>query len=150
MFRIRESKRKGFTLIYVLFIGSVCIFISIICFKISFLQRSNTLKMKEYCCKVEPVQKTREYMLTDLNSLIYKNCTNMNDDSVKKYLSSISGNIVNYGYSHLKYNNTTNSFILVYYLGKKFYKEELYKYNIKNGNVFFNCLDYSFKEGELH
>lgn len=137
-------------MIYVFFIGSVCIFISLICFKLSFLQRSNTLKMREYCCKVEPVQKIREYMLTDLNSLIYKNCTSINNDSVKNYLSSISGNIVNYDYSYIKYNDAANSFTLVYYIGKKFYKEELYKYTIKNGNVFYNCLDYSFKKGELY
>ncbi|AYD40608.1 hypothetical protein D4Z93_08730 [Clostridium fermenticellae] len=149
MFGIRKSKRKGLTLIYVLFIGSVCIFISIICFKISYMQRNNVLKMKDHCCMVDPVQKIREYMLTDLNNLIYSHCNDINDNSIKEYISSLDDNIVNYERSYIKYNSANDSFIVVYYVGKDFYKEELYKYIVRDNEVFFNCLDYSFRKGEF-
>ncbi len=148
MFSIRKREStRGFILIYVVFIVTLCIFIALNCFKLEVLKRENNLKMQKNILKVEYEQKTKEYIFTQLDEFLYKNVTNLTSDGIKAYLDSLSGTIVQYEDSHIEYNKSQNCLLVVYYKDGKFSKEELYQYRVENNSIFYTCIDYSFKEG---
>ncbi|WPC44855.1 hypothetical protein [Clostridium sp. JS66] len=154
MFSIRKRRRsKGFILIYVMFIVSFCIFIALNCFKLEVLKRQNSLNMKKDVLKVDSTQKIKEYMLTDLDELLYKNVTVLTNDGIKSYLSSLISTrdsivtICKYDNSCIEYNKDKDWFVVTYYVNNKFYKEEVYRYKVENNLIFYNYINYFFKKG---
>jgi hypothetical protein len=103
--------------------------------------------MQKNVLKVEYAQKTKEYIFTLLDELLYTNVTNLTSDSIKAYLDSLSGTIVQYEDSHIEYNKSQNYFVVIYYKDGKFYKKELYQYKVENNSIFYTCIDYSFEKG---
>ncbi|AWI03770.1 hypothetical protein B9W14_04460 [Clostridium drakei] len=141
MFSIKNRRRsKGFIIIYVMFIVSFCIFIALSCFKLEVLKRQNNLNMEKSVLKVDPTQKIKEYMLTELDELLYKDVTTLTNDEVKNYLSSKTGSIVQYDNSYIKYD-TNNYLVLMYNVNNKFCKEEHYQYKVENNFIFYRCID---------
>ncbi len=123
-----------------MFIVSFCIFIALSCFKLEVLKRQNNLNMEKSVLKVDPTQKIKEYMLTELDELLYKDVTTLTNDEVKNYLSSKTGSIVQYDNSYIKYD-TNNYLVLMYNVNNKFCKEEHYQYKVENNFIFYRCID---------
>lgn len=149
MFRIRESKNKGYTLIYVLIISSLCLSIVFGCYKMEFLRRENSIKMNKNALKVDKLQKYKEYLFTELDEHIYGNVNNVTEEEVKNYFSSIDEFSLTYDQCCIKYNKDKNYFLLQYYIDNKFCKEEFYQYKVNNNSTFYGCIDYSYVKGVL-
>ncbi len=147
-FRKRKN-RSGFILIYVVFIVTLCIFIALNCFSLEMLKRENNLKMEKNILKVEVTQKIKEYLFTDLDEFLYKNKADITNEGIKDYLKSTTDSSIQYEDSYIEYNKEKNYFLVVYYVNNKFYKEEFYEYRVKDKLIFYTCIDYSFKKGEL-
>lgn len=150
MFSIRKKKnRSGFILVYVLFIGSICLSIAASCYKTEYLIRKNSLNFQKYSLKVNGIQKQKEYLLTQLDQYIYKNINDITEDEIKKYFQDAQSFSLSYEQCYVTYFNSRNCFLLVYYLNNKFYKEELYEYKVVGDSVNYGCIDYSFKKGDI-
>lgn len=150
MFGIRKKKsERGFILIYVLFICSLCFIIVLGFYKMEVLIRSNNLKFQSNVLKVDNLQKTREYLLTELDENIYMNVSSIDENAVKEYLNSIADFKGKYNDSYVEYVKNNNCFLIQYYINHKFYKEELYEYKIVNGEIFYGCIDYAFEQGGI-
>ncbi|NMM61390.1 hypothetical protein HBE96_01480 [Clostridium sp. P21] len=111
------------------------------------MKRENNLNMEKGVLKAECTQKVKEYIFTELDELLYKTVTNLTDDGLKEYLNSLSGPVVTYENSYVKYNKEENCFEVVYYVNSRFCREELYEYKVKNNSIFYNCIDCIFEEG---
>lgn len=149
MFRFRKSKSKGYTLIYVLIINSLCLSIVFGCYKMEFLKRENSIKMKKNILKVDKLQKYREYLLTELDENIYGNVNNITEEEIKNYLSSADGFSLIYDQCCIKYVKDKNYFLVQYYINNKFYKEEFYQYKVNDSSIIYGCIDYSYTKGVL-
>ncbi|MBV7275047.1 hypothetical protein I6U48_19285 [Clostridium sp. PL3] len=114
------------------------------------LIRNNNLKMEKSLVKVDKLQKTREYLLTELDDNIYKNVSVIDENSVKEYFVSMSKLDEKYEDSYIEYIKNNNCFLIQYYINHKFYKGELYEYKIANGLIYYGCIDYSFEKGGIN
>ncbi|WP_035774432.1 hypothetical protein [Clostridium carboxidivorans] len=123
-----------------MFIVSFCIFIALNCFKSEVLIRQNNLSMEKKILKVDPTQKIREYMLTDLDELLYKDVKMITNDEIKNYLSSKTDSIVQYDNSCIKYDKD-DYLVVKYYVNNKFYKEEYYKCKVENNFIFYKFIN---------
>lgn len=135
-----------------MFIASLCIFIALNCFKLEVLKRQNNLSMERNVLKVECNQKIKEYMLTELDELLYKNVTSITDEGIRSYLNSMGdytteNHIVEYDNSYIKYKKEKDYFVVMYYVNSEFYKKEFYKCKVENNLIFYNCIGYSFDKG---
>lgn len=150
MFRIRKEKSKrGFILIYVLFICSICFIVVLGFYKMEVLIRDNNLKLQSNVIKVDKLQKTKEYLLTELDEKIHGNVSEIKKDNVRKYLDSTESFNVKYDENCIEYRKNDECFLIRYYINHKFYKEELYEYEIIDGSIFYGCMDYSFEQGGI-
>jgi len=149
MFRIRKNKNKGYTLIYVLIISSLCLSIVFGCYKMEFLRRENSIKMNKNALKVDKLQKHKEYLFTELDEHIYGNVENVTEEEVKNYFSSIEEFSLTYDQCYIKYNKDKNYFLLQYYIDNKFFKEEFYQYKVNGNSILYGCIDYSYVKGVL-
>lgn len=149
MFRLRKSKNKGYTLIYVLIINSLCVFIAFGCYKMELLVRENSMKMKNNVVKVDKLQKYKEYLFTELDENIYGNVNNITEDDIKKYLDSISDFCLIYDQCCIKYVKDKNYFLVQYYINNRFCKEEFYQYKVEGNSIIYGCIDYSYVKGVL-
>lgn len=113
------------------------------------LIRNNNLKMEKSLVKVDKLQKTREYLLTELDENIYNNVSSINEDSVKKYLESMVNIKDEHGESHIEYIKNNNCFLIQYYINHRFYKGEVYEYKIIKGSIYYGCIDYFFEKGKI-
>lgn len=146
--KYRKSK-KGFILVYTLLITSICFITSLGCFKMELLKRDNNINFKKEINKLDLVQRDREYLLTDLDSYIYANLQDINCENIKNLFLNQSEKHFYFESSYIKYLNNMNSFYLCFYFNGSFYREELYKYNVSDGNVFYIPTEYSYKQGVL-
>lgn len=149
MFRVRKSKNKGYTLIYVLIINGLCLSIVFGCYKMEFLRRENSIKMKKNILKVDKLQKYKEYLLTELDENIYGNVMNITEEEIKKYLTSTDSFSLTYDQCSVKYIKDKNYFLVQYYINNKFYKEEFYQYKVNGNSIIYGCIDYSYTKGVL-
>lgn len=150
MFRVRTRKsQKGFILVYVLFACSLCFAIVLGIYKMEVLIRRNDLKLQKNIMQVDNIQKSREYLLTELDDNIYKNVNCISEEEVKKFLNSTTDASIKYDDNLIKYINDSDCFLAEYYINHEFYKEELYQYKIINGSIFYGCIDYSYSKGEI-
>lgn len=136
-----------------MFIVSFCIFIALNCFKLEVIKRQNNLNMEKNMLKVDPTQKIREYIFTELDELLYKNAVTLTNEGIKSYLSSVGSTtnsivqIGKYDNSCIEYNKNKDWFVVTYYVNNKFYKEEVYRYKVENNLIFYNYINYFFKKG---
>lgn len=150
MLRFRKGKNKGYILIYVLIISSLCLSIVFGCYKMEFLRRENSIKMKKNALKVDKTQKCKEYLLTELDEYIYENVNNVTEEDIKNYFSAVNGFSLTYEQCCVKYNKDKNYFLVEYYINNKFYKEEFYQYKVNGTSIIYGCIDYSYAKGVLN
>lgn len=149
MFGIRKNKNKGYTLIYVLIMSSLCLSMVLGCYKMELLRRENSIKMNKNVLRVDKLQKYKEYLFTELDEHIYENVKNITDDEIKSYLSSIKDFSLTYDECCIKYNKDKNYFLVQYYVNHKFCKEEFYQYKVNGNYIVYGCIDYSYVKGVL-
>lgn len=150
MLTIRKKKgRRGFVLIYVLFVGCICISIVSVGYKMEFVKRDNAVKLQNNTIKVDKLQKSREYLLSRLDKYILNNINSLSNEEIQTYFSTLNDFKVVYEGSYIIYIKDKNYFLLRYYLNNKFCKEELYEYKVTSKGLVYGCIDYSFKEGEI-
>jgi hypothetical protein len=131
-------------MIYVLIIGLITMMISIECYHMESLLKSDVVYGYKDIFKIEKIQKDREVLITRLNSFIEKNVDYVDEDDISKYFSNIEDFRIYYGNSYVYYDRKNDLFKLEYVLDNKYYKEECYEYAIKNGNIRYGCINYSF------
>ncbi|MBC2580313.1 hypothetical protein [Clostridium sp. DJ247] len=114
-----------------------------------FAKRDNTIKLRNNATKVDKLQKSREYLLNELDKYIHNNINNLSSEEIQNYFNASNDFKVIYEGSYIIYIKDKNCFLLKHYLNNKFCKEELYEYKITNKGLVYGCIDYSFKEGEI-
>lgn len=140
--RSRKSKR-GFILIYVLFIGLICIFISMGCYSMETLIKSDDLHDYKMSFKTDNIEKYREILITRLNEYINKSVGYHNDNDISKYFSNLKDFRICYQNSYVYYDKNSNTFKLEYIIDNKFCREETYEYTVNNGRIKYGCINYS-------
>ncbi|WP_368487844.1 hypothetical protein [Clostridium sp. BJN0013] len=148
MFCNRKGKvKKGFILVYVLFVGCICILISLGCYSMEMYIRSNGVERYKQIFKVNAAEKYKEYLLTELNQYICDTilCETTN---VKEYMNSLDNFKIYFEESYIYYDGNIDCFIIKYIINGDFYKQEIFEYEIKGKDVAFSCVDYSFVEGD--
>ncbi|WP_446899345.1 hypothetical protein ACSVC9_05515 [Clostridium sp. LBM24168] len=131
-------------MIYVLFIGLVCIFISIGCYHMETLVKSNVVYEYKDVFKVEDIQKQRETLITKLNLYIMEKVDYGEEKNIRNHMLNIENFRIYYGNSYVYYDKSNDLFKLEYILDNKLYKEETYQYVVKDGKIRYGCVDYSF------
>jgi len=135
--------------VYTLLITSICIITTLACFKMQILKRDNNIRLKKDINKLDLVQKYREYLLTDMDCFIYSNLQDISLDNIKKLFLNQGEKQIYYENSYIRYFKNKDAFYLCFYCNGRFYKEELYKYNVSDGNVSYITIGYSYKQGAL-
>lgn len=144
----RKGKgKKGFILIYVLFIGCICILISLGCYSMEMNIRSNVMDTYKQTFKINVKDKYKEYLLTELNKYICKNIL-YEAANVKEYMNSLENFKIYFQESNLYYDKNIDCFIIEYVIDGNFYEQETFEYEIKDKNIIFSCIDYSFRKGD--
>lgn len=149
MFRFRKGTKKGYILIYVLLVNSLCLLIALGCYKMECLKTENSLKLQKIILKVDKLQKSKEYIFTELDDYICENIKYENEEDIKNYFNSSEDFKLTYEECIVNYNKDKNYFLVQYYSNNKFCKEEFYKYKLNGKSVIYSCIDYSYKEGVL-
>ncbi|OBR94912.1 hypothetical protein CLRAG_12500 [Clostridium ragsdalei P11] len=144
----KRKVKKGFILIYVLFIGCMCILISLGCYSMEMHIRSNNLNSHKKSIQVDVTEKYREYLFTELNEYISKN-PSCDDNGIKQYISSLDNFKIYFEECYIFYDKNMDCFKVEYIFNGEFYKEETYEYEVKNKDILYSCIDYSFKKGGL-
>lgn len=114
-----------------------------------FLIKENSIKLQKNILKVDKSQKSKEYLLTELDEYIYVNVKDITEEDIKKFFSSLNDFTLIYEESCIKYNKEKDCFLIQYSINHKFYKEEFYEYKVNDAFITYGCIDYSFREGEL-
>lgn len=141
--RTKKTKR-GFVLIYALFIGLICVLISIVCYNMETFVKSNNLYNYNEVFKVENIQQHRENLITRLNSYINENTEYHNDKDINEYFLNLKDFRIYYEKSYIYYDKDNDIFKLQYIINNKPYKEESYEYKIESGQIKYGCIDYSY------
>lgn len=149
MLRTRQGKSKGYTLIYVLIINSICLSIVFGCYRMEVLRRQNSIRAREKALRIDRIQKYKEYLLTELDEYIYVNANDITEEDIKSYFNSIDDFSLTYNQCCIKYNKDSNCFLAQYYINNVFYKEEIYQYKVNGNSVIYGCTDYSYAKGVL-
>lgn len=112
------------------------------------LRRSNNLAMSKNVVKVDLIEKHKEYLLTELNDYVHKNILNLTEEETRNYFTSLDDFKISYEGSYIVYDKKRDCFKGEYNINGKFYKKELYEYQVSNAVITCSCIDYSFeKEG---
>ncbi|WP_242866542.1 hypothetical protein [Clostridium ljungdahlii] len=110
--------------------------------------RSNNLNSHKKSIQVDVTEKYREYLFTELNEYISKNpCCD--DNGIKQYISSLDNFKIYFEECYIFYDKNMDCFKVEYIFNGEFYKEETYEYEVKNKDILYSCIDYSFKKGGL-
>lgn len=145
MFRDRTKKaKKGFVLIYALFIGLVCILIAITCYNMETLVKSNNMSNYNSSFKVEDIQQSREKLLTKLNLYINESIEYKSDEDINKHFLNLKDFRIYYEKSYIYYDKDNDIFKLEYIVNNKPYREESYEYKIEKGQIKYGCINYSY------
>lgn len=146
-FNRKGEAKRGFILVYVLFIGCICILISLECYKMETYIRYNAMARNKQIFKADVTQKYKEYLLTQLNQYICDTilCKTKN---IKEYMSSLDNFRMYFEECYVYYDKNIDCFIIKYIIDGNFYKSDTFEYEIKDNGVVFSCVDYSFKEGD--
>lgn len=113
-------------------------------FKMQCLKRNNIIYLKNDIGREDTIQRDREYLLAELNNYIISN----EKEDIKELL--LKGYTFSYSSSTITYIPVKDSFYLLFYKDGRFIKEELYKYSIINGSIYYGKMESSFKQGVVN
>ncbi|CAB1242888.1 conserved hypothetical protein [Clostridiaceae bacterium BL-3] len=130
-------------MIYVVLIGCICIFISLGCYSMEMNIRSNNLKDYKKCLELDIIEKPREYLLTRLNRYIVENVS-CKENNLKGSRCSLDNIKIYFEECYIYYDENIDCFKAEYIFNGKFYKEEIYEYELREGRFVCSCVDYSF------
>jgi len=147
MHHSKGKKRRGFVLIYTLLIASLCSATAIACFRLQMLRRDNNISYKKLVQKIDYVQKDREKLLTDIDSIIYSRLTEISCQQISELFHNESSFKVYSGGSSAEYIAVLDAFYLCYYIDGKFNLEELYRYEFRERGVVYIPVAFSYKKG---
>ncbi|MFL0196881.1 hypothetical protein ACJDU8_15125 [Clostridium sp. WILCCON 0269] len=108
--------------------------------------RSDNLDRHKEAFKTDITKKYKEYLLTELNQYI---CDNVSYEttSLKEYMCSLDNFKIYFEGSYIYYDGSLDCFIIKYIFDGKFYKQETFEYEIRDKDIVYSCVDYSFEEG---
>src|SRR5659263_319273 len=109
-----KKVKKGYILLYVLLIGTICIIMLLYCVNLEASELKNLNSIKNFKIKAELYVENKEFLLTDLTSNIYTKFGASSDkEGIKNYYSSISNTFkLNYKGNLLVYNTSKDMFIV--------------------------------------
>ncbi|EJO5346973.1 hypothetical protein NRP93_001039 [Clostridium botulinum] len=130
----KKRIKKGYILLYALFMGSLCLFSSLFILKMENIKWQNRGKELEVLSKVSTVQREREYFLSYVDKLLYDNIDKINLDNINKFIKNLDKDFkININNSSAYFYN--GNLIIDYYKNKSFYKQEKYIIYSKNFNI---------------
>lgn len=143
--------KKGYVLIYVLLVGSLCLFSSFFIFNMEMAKRENILLYKDQVTRTDKLQECRENLLTDIDTLLNSNVSSKDIASIQTYLSGLpSPPKMYYQNSYISYGKLNNKIFIDYYLNGKYYKTESYSYYVDNLKIKYKCSDIYYWEGMVN
>ncbi|MCM8711030.1 hypothetical protein M2651_08320 [Clostridium sp. SYSU_GA19001] len=142
--------KKGYILIYILFIGMLCLLIVLSFFTMELKKTKDVVSYKDYIIMNKKEDEYREYLFTELYKNIIQNVIPLTSDCVDFYLNN---NIISYDIDgkkgSLKYDLVSKKFLFESYVDDYCFKREIYEYKITNGNLKFIYNKTIFVEGRI-
>lgn len=147
----KRTVNKGYVLIYVLLVGSLCLLSSIFVFQMEMEKRSSLILYKDEVTCNNKLSQSRENLLTDIDTIINTNVNSKDVISIQAYLSGIPVPIkIEYQKSSISYNHTNDELFIDYYINGIYYKTEYYKYYVDNLKIKYKCCDITYVKGMVN
>lgn len=155
----KVSIKKGYILISVLIIGTICMTFALYCFKLQLQERGEKLNCNNSYMKLN--QECREYLLTRLskyieNEYLSNNLTAMDEEEIQSYFfkSDIS-KFIRYKDTYVEFekdnmgNNDKYYFTLILHYGSGDHMKEKYDYIIQDGKIKFIYIKTVYEGGKI-
>ncbi len=143
------KSREGFILVYTVLITALCITAALGCFRLQCLKRTSNIKLQQDISRVDPVQRDREMLLTEMDNYICSNIDILTNDNIKNYFTINGEHKSFYDQSYIMYIKDKDRFYLCLFKNGSFSREELYNYTGTGENIFYSPLKYSWIQGRL-
>jgi hypothetical protein len=147
----KRRVNKGYVLIYVLLVGSLCLLSSIFVFQMEMEKRSSLNLYKDEVTSINKLQKCRENLLTGFDTIVNTNASSKDVPSIKAYLLGLPLSFkIYYQNSYISYNKTNDKIFIDYYLDGIYYKTEYYKYYVDSLKIKYKCSNISYVKGMVN
>ena len=147
----KRRVNKGYVLIYVLLVGSLCLLSSIFVFQMQMEKKSSLVLYKDEVTSSNKLQESRENLLTGIDNLVIANVINKNIASIHTYLSALPLSFkIYYQNSYISYDNQTDKLYIDYYINGYYYKTEYYNYYMDSLVLKYKCCDISYVKGKVN
>lgn len=145
-----DRVKKGFTLIYVVLICSLCITMVLAIFKLQVTEVKFNKSYMRDVLKQEKIQEYEECLFTKTNNYILVNINQLSDEGIKNYFGSNYQNFkIIYSDAYIIYNNTNNCFTIFTSVDNQNHREDTYNYKVQANKINFTHRDTLYKEGKL-
>jgi len=134
-------------MIYTLLIGLLCLLVALYCLKFHYNNMNNANLVKTNLCKTPELYNSKEYILTNLKTLIVGNTRDLTDEKLKAFLMTNAVENIIYNHCYLKYDSINNCIIMCSYVDEFFHREDYYGCTVINSNAKFVYKYTIFKEG---
>jgi hypothetical protein len=142
---------KGYVLIYVLLVGSLCLLSSFFVFEMEMSQKESISLYKNEVTSDNKLQECRENLLTDIDTMVNSNVSSKDVLSLKTYLAGLPLTFkIYYQNSYISYDNIKDKIFIDYYINGLYYKTEYYSYYVDNLKVKYKCSDISYVKGMVN
>lgn len=150
----KYSKRrvnKGYVLIYVLLVGSLCLLSSIFVFQMEMGKRSSLILYKDEVTSKNKLAQSRENLLTAIDTIVNINVSAKDVTSIKGYLSVLPVSYkIYYQNSYISYSKKNDKIFIDYYIDGIYYKTEYYMYYVDSLKIKYKCSDISYVKGMVN
>jgi len=147
----KRRVNKGYVLIYVLLVGSLCLLSSIFVFQMQMEKRSSLVLYKYEVTSSNKLQETRENLLTLIDNLVNTNVTTKDILSIHTYLSGLPLAFkIYYQNSYISYDKVIDKMYIDYYINVTYYKTEYYNYYMDNLVLKYRCCNISYVKGKVN
>ena len=103
--------KKGFILIYSVFIGIICLIIMMYIFDMQMSEVKYSTSIKRYVLKEDSYQKYREYLMTLFFAYVNEKNKQIKELGINEFFYNSNSDIVSYEGAEVSYSNKTNEFI---------------------------------------
>lgn len=111
VWRWKMQTKKGFILIYTVFVGIICLIIMMYIFDIQVAEVKYSTSTKRYILKEDKYQKYKEYLMTLFFTYINDKKVQIKNLGVNDFFYNCTGDIVKYETAKVDYSNITSEFI---------------------------------------
>lgn len=143
------NKKKGFINLYLLLSGMLCSLMLVYCLKLSINEKMYVISNKRLTIDDGIYNERKENLFTLLNKQIEDKIIILNEENLKNYFDSTTGNIVNISGGSIFYNKSDKLIVLATYYDNYYHREDYYLYRAPGGKIEYEYDDTAYLEGKM-